>query len=229
MWWIAISTVVLVAIILYMSLHPSYPHVVVACDRGNATCLVTTDGSEEKLPIASITTAHVVGNDLVLERSTQGRYLLCTAPPAELADTATQLQQFFRSPTTSSIKATCDSTLINTSPKPIVALVAPLGALTLLSILGYAYGIKAHTIIDRDTHRITLRGWRWPLKRWNLTRPISEAEVVMKQFYMGRPGSYSPYVYIKFDNISLYNVMGPCSRSGVDDKVATIRKYLTEA
>jgi hypothetical protein len=225
MWFFAIDCLLGTLIFVWLGLHPHSPHVVIACDRGKGSCLVTTDGSEQNLPIASITGASVAGNELFLYRSQQEPYRLCQAPPAELADAAKQLAQFFGSPTTTSINATCDSTLINTSPKPIFALLMPLGLALVLAIFGGWYGISAHTIIDRDTKTIKLRGYRWPRKRWNLERPISQAQVVTRPIYT------SVYnVYIRLDDGALINVMGPCSRSGrLSDKIATISRHLREA
>jgi hypothetical protein len=158
----------------------------ITCSRERGTCDMKQGYKTHKLPLAAITTSAIKDDALVIDRSdSQGRYFVCFGARDVLEPPANALSHFLGDPSARELKTTCESKY--PTGIPLAGKIAGLLGSVLLLLLMGVFLEETHVVIDRPAGTITMRGNRWPLRRWSLERRIEDVEnVAVRQVYVGR-------------------------------------------
>lgn len=110
---------------------------------------------------------------------------------------------------------------------PVAPLVAAPVGIVLLALLMGAFLVESHVVVDREARTIAMRGYRWPVKRWNVARSLADvAGVEMAERYVGK-GQYDRRIVVRFTDDTSYLACSPAASmvATIEERLATLRDF----
>jgi hypothetical protein len=200
----------------------------VTCDRAGHACSIEHRSRTDKISLAEIQSVELTESALLLDRVAGEPYHVCTNTRASLQVTADQLSSFLANPAMQTVTASCVS---EGGGVPIGGRIAGVGGMLLLFVLMGAYLLETEVVIDHKARTITMRGFRWPRRRWSFERPLAEVKgVVVRTLYVGR-GNRQPVVYVTFEDADPVIAFAPGAfRPAVlDQRITELREAIRGA
>ncbi|HEY4241231.1 MAG TPA: hypothetical protein VGM88_15515 [Kofleriaceae bacterium] len=188
------------------------------CAQGGACTIAYGHHDPIALPGGTV---RLESGQLWLDHADGTKHHLCSGTDAELD----AVRRGFAAPP---YDATCSSNIGGISPFAKIA--GLLGILIVLGMMG-SFLVETEVVVDRTAKTVSMRGFRWPRKRWAFERPIADVKsVVVQRVSVGR-GQRRHVVSLRFDDDRVVCAWAPMAYrvDELDRRIATLRELVKHA